>query len=213
MIGCRVFFIWFLIERHEPIPGCFRWKKETFIFNIYIYKTCININFTKMFTSTPTPPLYLRPPNLSQLYRKDTRSSDCPWSFNLHFHSKELSSSDGIWNKDFNVDCPWYNRYFSGLSDRGQKIFFWCPLQIECFSKLTWEGLSKLRLNMVYLFLCCLTSWHTVVYSGNPMDNNTFDKGVGYVLTKKARRSLLECDAVSARILIEMVDIKFRRPR
>lgn len=133
MIGCRFFFIWFLIERHEPIPGCFRWKKETLIFNIYICKTCININFTKMFTSTPTPPLYLRPPNLSQLYRKDTRSSDCPWSFNLHFHSKELSSSDGIWNKGFNVDCPWYNRYFSGLSDRGQKIFFWCPLQIECF--------------------------------------------------------------------------------
>ena len=55
-----------------------------------------------------------------------------------------------------------------------------------------------------------LTTGHTIIYSGNSYANDIHDKGVGFMLTKKAKGSLLEWNPVSARIITARFDTKFQ---
>ena len=70
-------------------------------------------------------------------------------------------------------------------------------------------GLSEVRWNTSGM--TTLTSGHTIIYSGNPNDNDIHDKGVGFALTKKAKRSLLEWNPVSFRIITARFDTKFQK--
>ena len=56
-----------------------------------------------------------------------------------------------------------------------------------------------------------LSSGHTIVYSGNPNKDDFHDKGVGFMLTKKAARALLEWNPVSPRIISARFNTKFQK--
>ena len=55
-----------------------------------------------------------------------------------------------------------------------------------------------------------LATDHTIIYYGNSDTNDIHDKGVGFMLTKKAKRSLLQWNPVSARIITARFDTKFQ---
>ena len=69
-------------------------------------------------------------------------------------------------------------------------------------------GLSEVRWNTSGM--TTLTTGHTINYPGNSDANDIHDKGVGFMLTKKAKRSLLQWNPLSARIITARFDTKFQ---
>ncbi|CAG2189489.1 unnamed protein product [Mytilus edulis] len=70
-------------------------------------------------------------------------------------------------------------------------------------------GLSEVRWNTSGM--TTLNTGHTIIYSGNKNATDTHDKGVGFMLTKKAKLSLLEWNPVSSRIITARFDTKFQK--
>ncbi|CAG2214705.1 Craniofacial development protein 2 [Mytilus edulis] len=70
-------------------------------------------------------------------------------------------------------------------------------------------GLSEVRWNTSGM--TTLNTGHTIIYSGNKNATDTHDKGVGFMLTKKAKQSLLEWNPVSSRIITARFDTKFQK--
>ena len=70
-------------------------------------------------------------------------------------------------------------------------------------------GLSEVR--WTTSGMTTLTTGHTINYSGNSDANDIHDKDVGFMLTKKAKRSLLEWNPVSVRIIPARFDTKFQK--
>ena len=56
-----------------------------------------------------------------------------------------------------------------------------------------------------------LKTGHTIIYSGNTNATDTHDKGVGFVITKKEKQSILEWNPVSSRIITARFDTKFQK--
>ena len=65
-------------------------------------------------------------------------------------------------------------------------------------------ALSEVRWNTSGM--TTLTTGHKIIFSGNSDANNIHNKGVGFMLTKKAKRSLLEWNPVSARFITARFD-------
>lgn len=70
-------------------------------------------------------------------------------------------------------------------------------------------GLSEVRWNTAGM--TTLSSGHTVIFSGNPNEDDIHDKGVGFMLTKKAKKSLLEWNPISARVISARFDTRFQK--
>ncbi|XP_063426963.1 craniofacial development protein 2-like [Mytilus trossulus] len=70
-------------------------------------------------------------------------------------------------------------------------------------------GLSEVRWNTSGM--TTLNTGHTIIHSGNKNATDTHDKGVGCMLTKKAKQSLLEWNHVSSRIITARFDTKFQK--
>ncbi|CAG2254452.1 Craniofacial development protein 2 [Mytilus edulis] len=70
-------------------------------------------------------------------------------------------------------------------------------------------GLSEVRWNTSGM--TTLNTGHTIIYSCNTKATDTHDKGVGFMLTKKAKQSLLEWNPVSSRIITARFDTKFQK--
>ena len=70
-------------------------------------------------------------------------------------------------------------------------------------------GISEVRWSTSRI--STLSSGHTIVYPGNPSKDDVHDKGVGFMLTKKATRALLEWNPVSSRIILARFDTKFQK--
>ncbi|XP_056022503.1 craniofacial development protein 2-like [Ostrea edulis] len=70
-------------------------------------------------------------------------------------------------------------------------------------------GISEVRWNTSGM--TTLPSGHTIIYSGNPSKDDPHDKGVGFMLTKKATRALLEWNPVSSRIISARFETKFQK--
>lgn len=70
-------------------------------------------------------------------------------------------------------------------------------------------GISEVRWNTSGM--TTLSSGHTIIYSGNPSKDDPHDKGVGFMLTKKAARALLEWNPVSSRIISARFETKFQK--
>ncbi|XP_071177838.1 craniofacial development protein 2-like [Mytilus edulis] len=77
-------------------------------------------------------------------------------------------------------------------------------------------GLREVRWNkgskMEYISgMTTINTGHTNIYSCNTNATDTHDKGVGFMLTKKAKQSLLEWNPVSSRIITARFDTKFQK--
>ena len=70
-------------------------------------------------------------------------------------------------------------------------------------------GLSEVRWNTSVM--TTLTTGHTFIYSGSSDANDIHDKGVGFMLTKKPKRFLLEWNPVSATIIPARFYTKFQK--
>lgn len=70
-------------------------------------------------------------------------------------------------------------------------------------------GLSKVRWNTSGMTIS--SSKHIIVYSSNPSKGDIHDKGVGFMLTKKATRVLLEWNPVLSRIISARFETKFQK--
>ena len=70
-------------------------------------------------------------------------------------------------------------------------------------------GLSEVRWNMAGR--TTLASGETVLHSGPPEENVVHRHGVGFMLTKKASKSLIEWEPVSKRIITACFESKFQK--
>ncbi|CAC5372796.1 unnamed protein product [Mytilus coruscus] len=85
--------------------------------------------------------------------------------------------------------------YQSGKSLKTAKEMGRCRIEIL--------GLSEVRSNTAGM--TTLNTGHTIIYSGTTNSTEAHDKGVGFMLTKKAKQSLLEWNPVSSRIITASV--------
>ena len=70
-------------------------------------------------------------------------------------------------------------------------------------------GLNDVRWNMAGK--TTLASGDTVLHSGSPEENAVDIHGVGFMLTKKASKSLIEWEPVSKRIITDRFESKFQK--
>lgn len=70
-------------------------------------------------------------------------------------------------------------------------------------------GLSEVRWNTSGM--TTISTGHTIIYSGNPNKGDPHEKGVGFLLNKTSKKSLLEWNPISPRIATARFDTKFQK--
>jgi exonuclease III len=70
-------------------------------------------------------------------------------------------------------------------------------------------GLSEIRWNTSGI--TTISTDHTIIYSGNPNKDDPHEKGVGFLLNKITKKSLLEWNSISPRIVTARFDTKFQK--
>ena len=70
-------------------------------------------------------------------------------------------------------------------------------------------GLSEVRWNTSGM--TTISTGHTIIYSGNPNKGDPHEKGVGFLLNKTSKKSLLEWNPISQRIVTARFDTQFQK--
>jgi exonuclease III len=70
-------------------------------------------------------------------------------------------------------------------------------------------GLSEVRWNTSGM--TTISTGHTIIYSGNPNKADPHEKGVGFLLNKTSKKSLLEWNPISPRIVTARFDTQFQK--